>query len=693
MDLKSSASRNFLSLGVLLMLVRGATCGRNSVFGGNGCGHTIVSTQSGTLASRNYPGTYPNQTECEWKVNVAPFQGIKLVFGDFDVEHSDQCKSGSVSVTVPFDGRHYGPYCGSRPPDPKILQINSSEVVVWFNSSIHRSGRGFLMSYAVDEHPDLVSCLSKGTHYSKQQFSVYCPAGCKNINGDIWGDKNSGYRDTSVLCKAAIHAGVISDEAGGQISVVQKKGITLYESAFANGIWSKTGSLSEKLLIFQKDCDNIVEGLTFSASSSWQETNIMGQQVTWSANRASHNTMGYSISWAAQHNMAEEWLQIDLQERKNITGIITQGSNDREYDFYVKSFRILFSKDGINWKTYKTSSTNYVKEFESNTDNQKEVRNNFIPSIVSRFIRISPQSWNQRIAMKVKLLGCQPLRPRSLRPNENINPTSFPEVSSTFTENTTFQDPVIIRTVPGPALLPILITGGLVILLTAIVLFAFMCRKKRKAEGGSVCTFTKGCPTVIKPQNCYQTQLRSPVCEMIVYPEDGELSRELCRQQLPDYAELDISQVGSCGQKVPSTFKPSADEGYTVPLISHYDVPGKHHEYAEPLPSEAEYATPFGEQQVESTAAARKFHSPRYPQIPEEIRSQYDSVFQVTGIISRGYTEAPLDLSSGYAEPQINQTTEVNNVTYRQESNGSAFDKETYSQPKDSVTHVYHEVL
>ncbi|PKU26774.1 cub and lccl domain-containing protein 1-like [Limosa lapponica baueri] len=46
----------------------------------------------------------------------------------------------------------------------------------------------------------------------------------------------------------------------------------------------------------------------------------------------------------------------------------------------------------------------------------------------------------------------------------------------------------------------------------------------------------------------------------------------------------------------PSTFKPLMDEGYTLPLVvTHYDVPGKYHEYAEPLPPEPEYATPFGE--------------------------------------------------------------------------------------------------
>lgn len=55
-------------------------------------------------------------------------------------------------------------------------------------------------------------------------------------------------------------------------------------------------------------------------------------------------------------------------------------------------------------------------------------------------------------------------------------------------------------------------------------------------------------------------------------------------------------QLSPSSQTGPSTFKPLLDEGYTLPLVmSHYDVPGKYHEYAEPLPPEPEYATPFCE--------------------------------------------------------------------------------------------------
>lgn len=36
-----------------------------------------------------------------------------------------------------------------------------------------------------------------------------------------------------------MHAGVVADEVGGQVTLTREKGITLYESAFANGLHSK----------------------------------------------------------------------------------------------------------------------------------------------------------------------------------------------------------------------------------------------------------------------------------------------------------------------------------------------------------------------------------------------------------------------------------------------------------------------
>ncbi|NXQ18014.1 DCBD1 protein, partial [Peucedramus taeniatus] len=364
-----------------------------SVSAGNGCGHTLLTPHSGTLSSKNYPGTYPNHTMCCWRLQAPPGTSLLLAFGDVDLEPSEHCAHSSLLLADPQTGTAYGPYCRNSVPSAPLLVTNSSTVTVLFNSTSHRSGRGLLVSYATSQHP--------GTHYTQEHispdppltmcFSVYCPAGCKDIHGDIWGNPSQGYRDTSVLCKAAVHAGVIADELGGQVTLSREKGITLYESAFANGLRSKRGSLSEKRLVFHKvccllspACDDVLEVVTFNASSWWHEVDVLGQDRAWVAERAALSTTGHS--WAAEPGAEAAWLELDLGTRRNVTGIITKGSSE-QHDYYVTSYHVSSSRDGKNWRPYRGSSGQEDKVFEGNADSQGEVSNTFIPPIIARYIR------------------------------------------------------------------------------------------------------------------------------------------------------------------------------------------------------------------------------------------------------------------------------------------------------------------
>lgn len=45
--------------------------------------------------------------------------------------------------------------------------------------------------------------------------------------------------------------------------------------------------------------------------------------------------------------------------------------------------------------------------FQGNSNFRDPVQNNFIPPIVARYVRVVPQTWHQRIALKVELIGCQ----------------------------------------------------------------------------------------------------------------------------------------------------------------------------------------------------------------------------------------------------------------------------------------------
>ncbi|NXJ17852.1 DCBD1 protein, partial [Dicrurus megarhynchus] len=361
------------------------------VSAGNGCGHTLLTPHSGTLSSKNYPGTYPNHTMCCWRLQAPPGTSLLLAFGDVDLEPSEHCAHSSLLLADPQTGTAYGPYCRNSIPAAPLLVTNSSTVTVLFNSTSHRSGRGLLLSYATSQHPEGVWMGGCPDPPLTMCFSVYCPAGCKDIHGDIWGNPSQGYRDTSVLCKAAVHAGVIADELGGQVTLSREKGITLYEAAFANGLHSKRGSLSEKRLVFHKvccllspACDDALEVVAFNASSWWHEVDALGQDRAWVAERAALSTTGHS--WAAEPSTEAAWLELDLGTRRNVTGIITKGSSE-QHDYYVTSYHISSSRDGKNWRPYRGSSGQEDKVFEGNADSQGEVSNAFIPPIVARYVR------------------------------------------------------------------------------------------------------------------------------------------------------------------------------------------------------------------------------------------------------------------------------------------------------------------
>ncbi|NXC78391.1 DCBD1 protein, partial [Anhinga anhinga] len=385
---------------------------------GDGCGHTLLTPHSGTLSSKNYPGTYPNHTACRWRLRAPPGTSLLLAFGDVDLEPSERCARSSLLLADPQAGTTYGPYCRNASPAAPLLVTNSSAMTVLFNSTSHRSGRGILLSYATSQHPGRGE-RTQGCR-DPPRAVVYCPAGCKDIDGDVWGNPSQGYRDTSVLCKAAVHAGVIADELGGQVTLSREKGITLYESAFANGLHSKRGSLSEKRLLFHKGifspfplkrshtrchpppraqpggpglsacrlpspaCGDVLEVAAFNASSWWHEVDVLGQDRAWVAERAALGTAGHS--WAAEPGSEAAWLELDLGTRRNVTGITTKGSSE-QHDYYVTSYRVSSSRDGKNWRPYRGSGGQEDKVFEGNANSHGEVSNAFIPPIVARYVR------------------------------------------------------------------------------------------------------------------------------------------------------------------------------------------------------------------------------------------------------------------------------------------------------------------
>ncbi|KAF4793790.1 Discoidin, CUB and LCCL domain-containing protein 2 [Turdus rufiventris] len=562
-------------------------CGEKfeELLGGDGCGHTVLGPESGTLASINYPRTSPNSTVCEWEIRVKPGQRVQLKFGDFDIDDSDSCHSSYLRV-------HNG------------IGPNRTEI-------------------------DLITCLDNASHFSEPEFNKYCPAGCVIPFADISGTIPHGYRDSSSLCMAGVHAGVVSNMLGGQIDVVISKGIPYYEGSLANNVTSKVGPLSTSLFTFKTSgCygtlgmeSGVIPDSHITSSSVLEWPNQSGQVNIWKPENARLKRIG--PPWAAFISDEHQWLQIDLNKEKKITSIITTGSTLAEHYYYVSAYRILYSNDAQKWTAYREPGMGKDKIFQGNTELYQEVRNNFIPPIIARFFRINPLKWHQKIAMKVELLGCQfsigrapkitlppPLQNKNDKKNADFMDdfihsmkTSLQTDKTTFTpeiKNTTVTPSVTKDVALAAVLVPVLVMVFTTLILILVCAWHWRNRKK-KTEGTYDLPYWdragwwKGMKQFFPTKSAEheETPVRYSSSE-ITHLRPREVPTML-QTESAEYAQPLVGGiVGALHQR--STFKPEEGREASYADLDPYSSPIQevYHAYAEPLPvTGPEYATPI----------------------------------------------------------------------------------------------------
>ena len=67
-------------------------------------------------------------------------------------------------------------------------------------------------------------------------------------------------------------------------------------------------------------------------------------------------------SWAAKTNDVNQWLQIELgSDYTKVTRIVTQGRSD--YDQWIKTFKLQYSEDGVNYQFYREQGQTEDKVF------------------------------------------------------------------------------------------------------------------------------------------------------------------------------------------------------------------------------------------------------------------------------------------------------------------------------------------
>ncbi|KAL4613242.1 EGF-like repeat and discoidin I-like domain-containing protein 3 isoform X2 [Arapaima gigas] len=141
-----------------------------------------------------------------------------------------------------------------------------------------------------------------------------------------------------------------------------------------------------------------------SASSAFRTWGI--DAFTWHPHYARLDKQGKTNAWTAANNNRSEWLQVDLQTPKRVTGIITQGAKDFGNVQFVSAFKVAYSNDGHSWTVFKDENSKSEKIFQGNIDNNVHKKNVFDPPFYARFVRILPWEWHERITLRMELLGC-----------------------------------------------------------------------------------------------------------------------------------------------------------------------------------------------------------------------------------------------------------------------------------------------
>ncbi|XP_037066950.1 contactin-associated protein like 5-1-like isoform X2 [Peromyscus leucopus] len=146
------------------------------------------------------------------------------------------------------------------------------------------------------------------------------------------------------------------------------------------------------------NCDDplasFLSPMAFSSSSA----------LTGSSSQAQLNWRMGTGGWSPADSNAQQWLQMDLGSRVEITAVATQGrygSSD-----WVTSYRLMFSDTGHNWQQYKQEDS--IWTFAGNMNADSVVHHKLLHSVRTRFVRFVPLEWNPsgKIGMRVEVYGC-----------------------------------------------------------------------------------------------------------------------------------------------------------------------------------------------------------------------------------------------------------------------------------------------
>ncbi|XP_063045565.1 coagulation factor VIII [Engraulis encrasicolus] len=129
--------------------------------------------------------------------------------------------------------------------------------------------------------------------------------------------------------------------------------------------------------------------------------------LSWPPALARLHQEGRANAWRPKTSNPHEWIQVDFQELKRVTGIITQGARSMLQQMMVTEFVVATSDNNHSWTTVTDPSTQREKIFEGNMEYDEEKLNLFDPPLFARYIRIYPRGWFNAVALRMEFLGCE----------------------------------------------------------------------------------------------------------------------------------------------------------------------------------------------------------------------------------------------------------------------------------------------
>ncbi|KAF3703654.1 Procollagen C-endopeptidase enhancer 2 Procollagen COOH-terminal proteinase enhancer 2 [Channa argus] len=114
------------------------------------CGGNITG-ESGVIGSQGYPGVYPPNTKCVWKITVPEGKVVVLSFRFIDLENDNLCRYDYVDVySGHVNGQRLGRFCGTFKPGALVSIDN--KMLLQMVSDANTAGSGFLAVFSA-AHP------------------------------------------------------------------------------------------------------------------------------------------------------------------------------------------------------------------------------------------------------------------------------------------------------------------------------------------------------------------------------------------------------------------------------------------------------------------------------------------------------------------------------------------------------------